>query len=253
MQENGKWKEAVKKTLQYVIVFAIFAVALVVYLKLHPETWLKMIGNSVSVQELQESPQTDYTGYAAGDGIEPIQSIEEYNEVLPITGNYAVVTPTDIIDTNVYVRMPWAEADYSSNRKDKSVFSPQVSMSFLQESSYSYCEYYLIGLPDGEYILALMDRKLASRLKKGEEITLPLGRKDGKTQSATKLLQPVLTQYHVTDGYVLNTMNTALYEKNEFIVFAIRFGISVGVFLILAFASVFLFKKIFSEDDVFSL
>lgn len=238
-----------KKIAQCIIGAILLGIAVLVYINVHPENWLKTVGDPVSLETAAANKQTDYTGYEAGQGFVPIHSAEEFDAVLPIETNYIVVAPTKAIATGIYVKMPWWKPAFTAGTRKsyRNKNTPGVTDSALYSKRYGYCEYQVIQLPDGNYILALMDQTFAEALQKGETIILPLGRKEGKLQEAEKLLRPYLEKYNITEKYVLYTMNTELYKKNEWKVTLLRVGIAMGVFFTLTAAAVIAFKKIFSE------
>lgn len=239
-----------KKFLQYGIAGAALLISAVVYWNVHPENWLNTVGEPVSAAEVTADQRGDAIGHTAGDGLAPIQSIAEFGAVLPGKLGHVVVAPTEVISTGVYVKMPWWKPAFAAGTRNayRNGNQPSVTQSTIFGGQYGYSEYQLVRLPDDSYIVALIDKKLAEAIRQGEQVTLPIGRKDGKLPEAERLLAPIMEQYGVTEKYVLYTMNDALYEKNDFIASMLRIGIAAGVFILLTIIAAVVFGKIFREE-----
>lgn len=239
-----------KKFLQYGIVGVALLISAVVYWSVHPENWMNTVGEPASAAEVAADKQGELIGHTAGDGLTPIQSIEEFDAVLPGKLGHVVVAPTEVISTGVYVKMPWWKPAFAAGTRNayRNGNQPSVTQSTICSGQYGYSEYQLVRLPDDSYIVALMDKKLAEAIRQGEQVTLPIGCKDGKLPEAERLLAPIMAQYGVTEKYVLYTMNDALYEKNDFMASMLRIGIAAGMFIVLAIIIAVVFGKVFRED-----
>lgn len=223
-----------RKFLDYFLAIVALAITLVFYLNFDLEgiLWDREEQKEISSQQIEKDRGTDYTGMKAGEGILSLKSKEDWEGMLNEV-DYATVTPKSIQKTDVYSLAKWA--DHYNRRRNGATGRKraEVRKSFLDYSA-NYSPYYIIELEDGTKILAQMNRGLASKIKKGKKIQLPLGQKIGFSETAKKQLASVCKAENVSTDYVLYTINTTWAKEKENIIFFGKAGASIVVCIVLA-------------------
>lgn len=207
--------------------------AVFLFFHFYPENLLRRSESAVNPKDMD--PGVIYTGSPAGEDIPRLSKKEEF-ETLTFDYDYVTVEAKEMIPTKVYSLKPWVDP-YTTQRirrrrtgvkrRKKDIIKSALDM---QED---YNQYYLLKLPDTSYILAQIPPGEANAIKKGEKVTLPIGRKTRLNQTAKSLLTEICDRYNVSMEGVLYTLDEEWYEKNHLWVFLIRFAAAfVALFVI---------------------
>ncbi len=239
-------------TLGKVIRVTIVAVSMVTgflfYQHFQPEAFILPEEEIVGMREVLTGPDETYTGKTAGEGFPHLESIRELESMG--SSDYAVVTAREILATGIYGRKPWVNpygltnvrsaggrGRYTGRRAPEAVEGIPVRAE-------AYQEYYLIRLPDEGYILAQLGEAYAARLKKGEEVILPMGKKRDTPVEARNYLKDYGESYGVNTSYLVYMVDDEWGEKNHFSMFLIRMGAAAGVFFVLAVGMILAVEKV---------
>ena len=114
--------------------------------------------------------------------------------------------------------------------------------------SANYSPYYIIELEDGNHILAQMNRGIAKKIQKGEEIQLPLGKKLGFSKKTKTMLKSICEEFNVNTSHVLYTIDNKWEEKNADMIFIEKLAISVVLCIILSVILELGYNKILANN-----
>ncbi len=241
-------KTKIVKVIQILFVAASMVAGFLFYQRFSPEAFLMPKEEIIGEAQIQADPSESYTGKTAGEGIPHLSGIAEYDQLG--TYDYVSVTTDEIISTDVYGLKPWVDP-YSLTRMRLSGGhtvstgrrAPEVREGLAVRAE-AYQEYYLIRLPAAGYCLAQFSEACVRQLNQEGEVTLPIGKKQTTSKEARKYLEDMGNAYEADTSYVLYMVDDDWGEENHFRLFLIRFGASVGVFLVLAVALLLLLEKI---------
>ncbi len=240
-----------RKFVDYFLVLIALVIAVVFYFNFNLEgiLWERREQIVIDAEQLKADTVTDYTGLTAGENIVSLSTEKEWEAVLN-ESDYATAVPVDIKKTGIYSLSKWIE-HYTKRASGTAGRRLAEAEKRILDYSSSYSPYYIIELQDGYRLLAQMNRGLAKRIEKGEEVKLPLGRKIGLSNEAIKLLTPICEEWDVSTKYVLYTIDNYWSAKNADKIKYGKYGASVAVWLILSILLQVLADKLFpkSRDD----
>lgn len=223
-----------KKIRNYVSIVIALLIATIVYYQFDLEgfLWERREQSAVSSAEIEKNKAVNYIGKPAGNGIPSLTNEAEWDKVLN-TIDYVTVTPKSIIKTDVYSLAKWTE--YYRKRPNGATGRRKAE---VRQSSFDYSAdynpYYIIELQDGTKILAQMMRGLAKKIEDGEQVSLPLGQKQGLLDQARIALKGICEENNVSTKYVLYTIDNEWEEEHETTIFFGKFTIAVILFVVLA-------------------
>jgi hypothetical protein len=229
-----------RKILDYFLCMIAFFIGVIVFFQFDVEEimWGKNLQPAVSTQEIEENVTVDFRGKPAGEGVMRLSSIDDWQDALNDI-DYVTVQPKSIQKTNVYSLAKWVgyftkRSNGTSGRRLEEVKKASFDLDL------KYIPYYIIELPDGNRVLAQMNRSIARAIKQGKEITLPLGLKQGFLPEAKELLGPVCESLNVPTDYVLYTIDNEWQAKHADIIFYIKLATAIAVTIVLAVILMFL-------------
>lgn len=223
-----------RKFIDGALVVLAFVIGVIFYFQFDLEQilWNRNEPVVVSADQMEQDTVTDYTGQKAGDGVVSMTTGEEWDAVLNEI-DYVTVVPEHVEKTDVYALAKWADY-YTSRRNGTAGRRRETAIQTSLDLSADYCPYYIIELTDGTRLLAQMNRGLAAKIKQGQEIELPLGRKIGISKQAKALLAPVCKEQNVSMDYVLYTIDDHWAAEHANVIFFGKLIISGILALILA-------------------
>lgn len=245
-------------TLKKVILVAIVAVSMVIgflfYQRFQPEAFIMPEEEIVGRTEILAGTKETYSGKTAGDGIPHIESNQELES---LGGNdYAVITSGEILATGIYGRKPWvnpyslSSVGSAGRRRMSTGKKAPEAVKGIPVRAEAYQEYYLIRLPDAGYCLAQLGEAYAARLKKGEEVILPMGKKRDTPVEARNYLKDYGESHGVNTSYMLYMVDDEWGEKSHFSLFLIRMGAAAGVFFVLAVGMILVVEKVSGVENL---
>jgi len=209
--------------------------------------WDKYEQKSISIDQIKSDSTKDYTGLKAGEGITTITDLENWDKVINDI-DYVKVIPRNIEKTNVYSLAKWVK-HYTQKANGTSWRKLAETKKTAFDISANYSPYYIIELEDGNYILAQMNRAIANKIKNGENIELPLGKKIGLSQKAKNLLKPMCNEKKVSTDYVLYTIDNNWQSENTEKIFYTKFVIAFVLFIVLAVILQLAYDKFFCKNS----
>lgn len=241
------------KAIQIIIVAVSMAVGFLFYQHFQPEIFMMPEEEIIGTAEIKADPSRNYSGKTAGEGIVHLNGAKELEQLSG--SDYVTITTKEIIATNVYGLKPWVnpysltQMRLSGGRMVSNGRRAAEATRGRAVRAEAYQEYYLIRLPDSGYCLAQVSEAYVRRLKKGEEVTLPIGKKQTTPGEAQKYLKEIGNTYGADTSYLLYMVDDEWGEANYFRLFLIRFGAAIGVFFFLSVGLLLLLGKIFSIED----
>lgn len=209
--------------------------------------WKREERHPVSLQEIKEGEYRNHIGEKAGEGITMLKTKDDWDKVINEV-DYVSVIPKSIVKTDVYSLAKWA--DHYTRRSNGTTSRKKAEVRQTIFDVYAdYSPYYIIELEDGTCILAQMNRGIANRIKKGEKIELPLGKKIGFSSKAKELLKTACNKWDVDDKYVLYTIDDEWEKEKANRIFIEKWAISFGLFLVLAVVLQLIVDKIVFPDS----
>jgi len=213
--------------------------------------WDKYESKSISIEQIKSDSTKDYTRLKAGEGITTITDLENWDKVINDI-DYVKVIPRNIEKTNVYSLAKWVK-HYTQKANGTSWRKLAETKKTAFDISANYSPYYIIELEDGNYILAQMNRAIANKIKNGENIELPLGKKIGifqkASQKAKNLLKPICNEKKVSTDYVLYTIDNNWQSENTEKIFYTKFVIAFVLFIVLAVILQLAYDKFFCKNS----
>lgn len=209
--------------------------------------WDKYEPKSISIEQIKSDSTKDYTGLKTGEGITTITDLENWDKVINDI-DYVKVIPRNIEKTNVYSLAKWVK-HYTQKVNGTSGRKLAETKKTAFDISANYSPYYIIELEDGNHILAQMNRAIANKIKNGENIELPLGKKIGLSQKAKNLLKPICDEKKVSTDYVLYTIDNNWQAENADKIFYTKFVIAFVLFIVLAVILQLAYDKFFCKNS----
>lgn len=202
---------------------------------------------AVTLAMTEEALIDDLIGMPAGSDIPRIETAQNWSDtwwdISCIT-----VEPTQIISTGIAVRHPWV-SPYRRSRRTGTRKRAEVTYAVLDAFD-EYAEYYLLQLPDHSYILAQMPIDYVWKLKLGQKITLPVGKKHAVDRQAVSHIRDLCEKYHVDiEEGVFYCINDIWNEEHNMLLSIIRLVIAFGTMLILGTVLITIAHKILKVKD----
>ncbi len=230
-----------KKILQFIIVIIIMGLSYGAY-------FFRMSKGLIKPEEEMVENEINPVGKITNGSIKEIKTREEFYKLSAI--DYVVVSANDIVPTGVYTRKAWMgpySGSSSTTRKNRrknpipaETTNPLTDIEYMNE----YC---FIKLPDGRYINAILDKKYINEIRKGKEVTLPIGQQRGITKRAKEMLRGITEEYNVKSTPVLYTLDDEWYSENQNKLNTKGMIWGVLTFIILCIIAAFTLGKVFED------
>lgn len=209
--------------------------AVLLFVNWNPEPLFQSEQPLVTIRDIEQNRQADFTGLPAGEDIPRLYSAADFTEI-SFAAEYVTVEPVGIVQTDVSSLKPWV-ARYNPHtyhqRTTTGSRRAQVKASGFDLLGY-YLPYYLLELPNHTYIVAQIPPESAERLKSGEHIVLPIGRKVGMTDTARKHLSAICEGYGADMDGVFYAFDNQWQEEHHLIFLLFRFGAAALLWLVLS-------------------
>lgn len=238
-----------KKIINYGLIILSLFIGILFYFSFDIEEilWDKYEPKSISIEQIKSDSTKDYTGLKAGENITTITNLENWDKVINDI-DYVKVIPINIEKTNVYSLAKWVK-HYTQKANGTSRRKLAETKKTAFDISANYSPYYIIKLEDGNHILAQMNRAIANKIKNGENIELPLGKKIGISQKAKNLLKPICDEKKVSTDYVLYTIDNNWQAENADKIFYTKLIIAFVLFIVLAVILQLAYDKLFCKNN----
>ena len=221
-----------RKLLSYFMVILAFVLTAAFYLCFDLEgiLWDSQEQTEISAEQIKKHPKKNYTGRKAGKGILKVKTLKQWNQ-LKKGVRYVTVTPKGIETTGVYGLAAWSK---NSEEKGKRTKKMQEAIRPKFDYTGEYTPFYILTLEDGNKILAQITRSMAGKVKRGKEVSLPIGRKVSVTNKARELLKEQGEKEHVSLDTALYAIDNHWEKKNADAVFYGKIGITIFAFILIA-------------------
>ena len=185
---------------------------------------LDLFWDKVDQKTIEE--EVDYygesAGLPAGDGVTKLTDVDQFYELqmtdyITVEPEYITFETDSIIPLGIYHLNSEMEAHstsywsgghyYSSNR----TLPKYTDFGFLGVF-YFYNQYYLVKLPDGNYVPTLLDDAYYVKYRLAGKVQLPLGVADRMNREERASLKPYLDEYDLSDDRILVMFCQKRYE-----------------------------------------
>lgn len=211
------------------------------------ESILRGKEEAVTLTVAEESLMDDIIGLPAGDDIPRIETAQIWSDtwwdISCIT-----VEPTNIIPTGIAVRHPWISS-YRTSRRTGRRKRPDVTYAVLDPFD-EYGEYYLLQLPDQSYILAQIPIDYVWKIKLGQKVTLPIGKKHAINNQVVNRIRALCEEYQVDmEEGIFYCINDQWNEEHHTLLLLIRFGIAFVTMLLVGTILITIVHKILKVKE----
>lgn len=157
-------------------------------------------------------------GYPAGEGIPTVSGIEQFRECKGL--DYITFETDSIIPLNAYrLRSDSDKTDNTYRRSGNRVSSRKQWSTFSATrpliKGYIYNRYYLVRLPDGNYVAAYLDDAYYWKYRLAGRVQLPLGLVEDIQIQARQLLDPAIEKYGADGEKMLLMFSEKRYEQHK--------------------------------------
>lgn len=236
--------EAVKKLLAKYVSTAIAVVVVVADFYLAytfpPNLVLNLFQDKVGAEEISnlEHDYGQLAGLPAGEGVPSLENIEQFND---ISGRGYVTFETDSI-----IPLPLYQLKSTKDMvvKGRGGRTTRQRPMFTQSSffvEYVYNRYYLVKLPDGNYVISFLDDAYYIQYRLKGRVQLPLGRTDFMTYNEKEYLASYIEEYYgeygIRDNLLLDMFAEEQYEENDFLNMLVLIGVFfavLGIYIVVA-------------------
>ncbi len=236
-----------EKTITIIAVILGLVAAFFVYQNFYPEDFMEKDETFITMSDMEKNKSVSYTGRPAGEDIPRISGKEEFEDILQIDN--VTMEPKGIVSTGISKLKAW-ESPYfkSAGTGGSRAGARRREVIRGWDLLDQYNEYYLLECPDGTYILAQIPKRTAKAIERGEQVTLPISKKDGVSKEVQSYLTEFSNEYDMTMKGVLYAFDDAWYQEHSTAITLIRLGVAfvtwivTGVILLLL-GEKFLTKK----------
>lgn len=229
-----------RKMLPYLAVLLALAAAAFAVSRFHPDGLLR--GGQEPMGQSDVEAGKAVTGHPAGTDIPRIASAEEFARLS--VGDYVTLQPVSAVPAGVWHLKSWVSPDTRRRYKGRASGAPKKKPE-LVESGFAlpldYDPYYLLELRDGSYILAEIPEPDADAIRRGREVTLPIGEK--RTVRGTEKLRAVCEVYGADPGSVFFAFDEAWYQSHSLPLLLMQIGVGVLVFFVTGVCLLLLMEK----------
>lgn len=239
-------KKRIVKILEFVVVIGALVIAAMVAMNIGVESMLKGKEEAVTLAMTEEGLLDDYIGMPAAEDIPRIESAQMWEDAWQTS--CLTVEPSDIIPTGIGARYSWVSAYTNTGRRGGPRRRADVTYMALDILG-EYGGYYIIRLPDGTCILSQMSKDTAAKMKSGEKLALPIGKKVTSNRQVISEIEDLCEEYRVDTEYVFYCANDKWNEGHSTMVQLIRLAIGAVTALVLGTVFIMIVHKIFKVED----
>lgn len=224
--------EAIKKLLAKYASTAIAVIVVVADFYLAytfpPNLILNLFQDKVGAEEIKnlEHDYGQLAGLPAGEGVPLLENIEQFNDISK--REYVTFETDSIIPLPLYHLKSTQDMIVKSRRGTTSRQRPTFTQSsFFVENVYN--RYYLVKLPDGNYVISFLDDAYYIQYRLQGKVQLPLGRADFMTYNEKEYLASYIEEYGMRDNLLLDMFAEERYEENDFLNLVVLIGVFFAV------------------------
>lgn len=185
-------------------------------------------------------------GLPAGEGVPLLEDIEQFQDIA-YELDYITFETDSIIPLDFYSLKDTAEQNYTSRTRRRTI---QIHRSVYTTNPFLgmekvYNRYYLVKLPDENYVLSYLDDAYYVKYKLAGKVQLPLGRVVQMTANEREFVEDSLAAYELDEELILDMFAEERYEQQDFLNTLVPFGVAT-VTAGLLLAILIMVEKIFS-------
>lgn len=237
-------KRKIVKFLEFLAVIVALAIAVFVTKSISLEPLLRGKEEPVSLTMTKSGLPEDSIGMPAADDIPRIEDIQTWEDTWQTS--YVTIEPIGIVSTGIGKRHAWIEA-YTNSRKRGGTRKRAEATNMAFDILGEYGEYYLLQLPDESYILAQMPVDYARKIKAGQKVVLPIGRKEAANQQVLAKISDICQEYDVYTESVFYCINDKWNESHKLTLQLIRIGIGILITFVIGLILIIIIDRIFNK------
>lgn len=218
------------KHIASIIAFVVIIADLYLAYTLPSNLVLDLFQDKIGAEELGrlEYNYGQLAGLPAGEGVPVLENIDQFYE----SGSLDYITfETDSIIPLPLYRLKSEQDRMAKGRKGQTIRQrpTYTDGSFIVENVYN--RYYLVKLPDGNYVISYLDDSYYVKYRLKGKVQLPLGRVDYMTANEEEYLGSYIEEYGLEDR-LLDMFAEERYEENDFLNIAVALGVFFGVLIL---------------------
>lgn len=168
--------------------------------------------------EAQEYNYGQLAGLPAGEGVTPLNNIEQYNEIGTL--DYITFETDSIIPMDAYKLKSATDKTNNTYRVGQYQRSTGKQWATYTEQGTIwkrtiYNRYYLVKLPDGNYVAAYLDDAYYWKYKLTGKVQLPVGYIDHMDRNEQNLLQAYIDEHELSKEKILIMFSQERYENHK--------------------------------------
>lgn len=166
-------------------------------------------------------------GLPAGEGVPVLEDIEQYRDIA-YELDYITFETDSIIPLDFYSLKNTAEQNYTSRTRRRTIHihrSVYTTNPFLGMDKV-YNRYYLVKLPDGNYVLSYLDDAYYVKYKLAGKVQLPLGRVVQMMANEREYAETHLSEYGLDEELILDMFAEERYEQQDFLNTLVPFAVA---------------------------
>lgn len=184
-------------------------------------------------------------GLPAGEGAPVLEDIEQYRDIAHDL-DYITFETDSIIPLKLYSLKDTADQNSVSRSRRRTIHirrSIYTTNAFLGMEKV-YNRYYLVKLPDGNYVLSYLDDAYYVKYKLAGKVQLPLGRVVQMTAEEEKYTADYVDEYGLDEKLILDMFAEERYEEQGLLNTVVPFAVATGVAVVLLAVMIVLEKII---------
>ncbi len=207
--------------------------AALLFINWNPESLFQSEQPLVTMRDIEQNGQADFTGFPAGADIPRLYSAADFAEI-SFAVEYVTVEPVGIVETDVSSLKPWVDHYNTYTYNGHTTTGSRRAEVKTSGFDWYYLPYYLLELPGHTYIVAQIPQDSAEAVRRGEHITLPVGQKVGMTDTAREHLSAICEEYGADMDGVFYAFDNKWQAEHHFICLLLRFGAAALLWFVLS-------------------
>lgn len=184
-----------------------------------------MYWDPIDAEEIEQLNYNPFkiAGLPAGEGIQVLETKEQFDNIHYEEHHEFYTFETDsIIPLNVYKMKSGTDSTNDTYRVGNSQTNSGIQWSTYAHSAWSilwrrniYNRYYLVELPDGNYVVSYLDDSYYLKYLLNNKVQLPVGYVYFLTPGEKKELQSEMEKYGLDEDHYLVMFSQTRYEENK--------------------------------------
>ena len=198
---------------------------------------LDLFWDKVEMSDIEQIGEDHYygqlAGLPAGESIPVVENVEQCSDVFL----EALTFETDsIIPLDAYYLKNSHRTSYTRRSRSGRPVTVHIPMYQTHGNPWTgirYNRYYLLGLPDGNYVLAFLDDSYYIKYLLNGKVQLPVGHLSWMNANQKEMFAPYIEEYGLDDRDIL-----IMFSESRFIQYEVLFYVIAGAFYVIVEAVV---------------